>query len=581
MRSTLRVRSLPAAAVLITPLALLSARTAATQSAQPATLILTNAVVHTVDPNRPVAEAVAIDGDRIFFVGSERGALLHRGPRTRVIDLEGQTVVPGFIDAHAHLAGLGDQLQVLDLVGTTSYEEIVELVRARAQRAPEGRWIRGRGWDQNDWPDTRFPTNEALSAISPNNPVYLRRVDGHAALVNARVLETAGITRETPDPEGGRIVRDADTGEPTGVLVDRAMGLFSDLIPELTRDEQRESILLAIAECLRWGVTSIHDAGVSPQTSIGPGMLEVYRELAERGQFRIRNYVMIRSDEETLERFFESGPEVGLYNNHLTVRAIKISADGALGSRGAALIEPYSDDPGNIGLVTTPPDHIRRVAVEALKNGWQLNVHAIGDRGNRLVLDAFESALEEVPVADHRFRIEHAQVLHWTDIPRFAELDVLPSMQQTHQMSDMYWAVDRIGWTRAQGAYAWRSLLNSGVVIPSGTDFPVEPVNPFRTFLAAIARQDEKGWPSGGWFPNQLMTREEALKSMTIWAAYGAFEEDIKGSITAGKLADLVVLSQDIMSIPPRRILDTTIEMTIVGGEIVYTPQNDGVHTSN
>ena len=581
MRSTLRVRSLPAAAVLIASLVLLSARTAAPQSAEPAALILTNAVVHTVDPNRPLAEAVAIAGDRILFVGSERGALLHRGARTQVIDLEGHTVVPGFIDAHAHLAGLGDQLQVLDLVGTTSYEEIVELVRARVQGAPEGRWIRGRGWDQNDWSDTRFPTNEALSAVSPNNPVYLRRVDGHAALVNARVLEMAGIARDTPDPEGGRIVRDADTGEPTGVLVDRAMGLFADLIPELTRDEQSESILLAIAECLRWGVTSIHDAGVSPQTSIGPGMLEVYRELAERGQFRIRNYVMIRSDEETLERFFESGPEVGLYNNHLTVRAIKISADGALGSRGAALLEPYRDDPGNIGLVTTPPDHICRVAVEALKNGWQLNVHAIGDRGNRLVLDAFESALEEVPVADHRFRIEHAQVLHWTDIPRFAELDVLPSMQQTHQMSDMYWAVDRIGWTRAQGAYAWRSLLNSGVVIPSGTDFPVEPVNPFRTFLAAIARQDENGWPSGGWFPNQLMTREEALKSMTIWAAYGAFEEDIKGSITAGKLADLVVLSQDIMSIPPRRILDTTIEMTIVGGEIVYTPQNDGVHTSN
>ncbi len=552
------------AASLLLAAGLVVALDAAAQAPEPATVILTGAIIHTVDANRPTAEAVAIRGDRIVFVGSERGALTYRGNRTRTIDLRGRTVVPGFTDAHAHLAGLGDRLSILDLMGTTSYTQIVDMVRARTREVAAASWIRGRGWDQNDWADTRLPNNRELSAASPNNPVALRRVDGHALLVNARALEIAGISRDTPDPEGGRIVRD-EAGGVTGVLVDRAMGLVNERIPDPSREEQVEAILLAVEECLRWGLTSIHDAGVGPQT------IEIYRELASQGRFRLRNYVMIRSDDETLASFFRRGPEIGLYDNHLTIRAIKISSDGALGSRGAALLEPYSDDPGNRGLVTTPPERIQRVAVEALKNGFQLNVHAIGDRANRLVLDAYEAALEEVPTADHRFRIEHAQIVHYRDIPRFAELDVIPSMQQTHQMSDMYWAMDRVGWTRVQGAYAWRSFMERGLPIVSGTDFPVEPVNPFRTFLAAITRQDEEGWPGGGWFPGQKMSREEALKSMTIWAAYGAFEEDRKGSITPGKLADLTVLSQDIMSIAPDRILDTQVEMTILGGEIVYT----------
>ena len=552
-------------ALTVAPIFLAPAARAAAQSPEPATLILTDAVIHTVDANRPEAEAVAVRGDRIVFVGSERGAMVYRGPGTRVIDLDGRTVLPGFIDAHTHLTGLGDQLRILDLVGTRSFERIIDLVSERAAAVPAGRWIEGRGWDQNDWSDTRLPEHGALSEAVPDNPVALRRVDGHALMVNARALEIAGITRDTPDPEGGRIVRDPETGEATGVLVDRAMGLVSRHIPKRSRAERIEAIELAIEEALRWGVTSIHDAGVGAET------IELYKELARDGRYRLRNYVMVRADDETLARFFKSGPEVGLYDDHLTIRSIKITIDGALGSRGAALLEPYSDEPGRTGLVTTPPERVRRVAVEALKSGFQLNVHAIGDRGNRLALDAFESALEEVPVADHRFRIEHAQVLHRQDIPRFAELDVIPSMQQTHQMSDMYWAIDRLGWTRARGAYAWRSLLDTGVTIPAGTDFPVEPVNPFRTFLAAITRADEEGWPSGGWFPGQAMTRAEALKSMTIWAAYAAFEEGVKGSITAGKLADFVVLSQDIMSVAPDRIMDTRVEMTIVGGAVVYT----------
>ncbi len=539
----------------------------AAQSPEPATLILTNAIIHTVDANRPRAKALAIGGDRILFVGSERGALLYRGDRTQVIDLKGRTVVPGFTDAHAHLLSLGDGLRILDLMGTTSYQQIVDMVASRVGGVRSGEWIRGRGWDQNDWADTRFPNHAELSAASPDNPVILRRVDGHAVLVNERALEVAGITRDTPDPEGGRIER-SESGEPTGVLVDRAMGLVGRHVPTPSREERKQAIQLGIAECLRWGLTTIHDAGVGAET------IELYKELAAEGRFALRNYVMIRADDETLAEFFGRGPEIGLYEDHLTIRAIKISADGALGSRGAALLEPYDDDPDNSGLVTTPQERIRRVAVESLKNGFQLNVHAIGDRANRLVLDAYESALEEVPVADHRFRIEHAQIVHHRDIPRFGELDVIPSMQQTHQMSDMYWALDRVGWTRIQGAYAWRSFIEQGLPVPSGTDFPVEQVNPFRTFLAAITRQDEDGWPAGGWFPEQRMSREEALKSMTIWAAYGAFEENSKGSITQGKLADLTVLSQDIMTIEPERILDTRVEMTIVGGHIEW----NGIH---
>ncbi len=548
---------------LVATFALLASAASAQSPPPPADLILTNAVIHTVDVNRPLAEAVAIRGDRIVYVGSERGAMTYRGRDTRVMDLDRLTMLPGFIDSHGHFTGLGRQLRILDLVGTRSLDEIVERVAERAGELPAGAWIEGRGWDQNDWADTRMPHHRALSDAAPDHPAVLGRVDGHALLANAKAMEIAGITRETPDPEGGRILRDAN-GEPTGVFVDEAESLIEDHIPEGTRDERIERILLAIDHLLGWGVTSIHDAGV------GRSNIDLYEELARQGRYTIRNYVMISSTDTTLDHYLERGPQVGLYDNHLTIRTIKITADGALGSRGAALLEPYSDEPGHTGLVTEQPERIREVAVRALEQGFQLNVHAIGDAANRFTLDAFESALGAVPVADHRFRIEHAQVIHYHDIPRFAELDVLPSMQQTHQMSDMYWAIDRLGWTRSRGAYAWRSLLETGVIIPAGTDFPVEPVNPFRTFLAAITRQDEDGWPAGGWFPEQKMTRDEALRSMTIWGAYAAFEEDLKGSITPGKLADFVVLSQDIMAIAPERILDTEVVMTILGGEVVY-----------
>ncbi len=530
---------------------------------QPADLVVTGARIYTVDVNRPVAEAMAVRGGRVVFIGSRQGALTHRGSATRVLELDGRTVIPGMVDAHAHLAGLGSALRTVDLVGTRSYDEVVQRVAARARELPAGTWVLGRGWDQNQWSDTRFPTHEALSRAVPDHPVYLTRVDGHAALVNAAALRSAGVVAATTDPDGGRIERASD-GSPAGVLVDAAMGLVSSRIPDAPRSEQVTAIRAAIAEANRWGLTGIHDAGV------GAGTIDHYEELARAGDFNLRNYVMIRSDDATLERYFRRGPQSGLHDGRIWIRSIKISSDGALGSRGAALLEPYSDEANHSGLVLTSPERVREVAGRALRAGFQLNTHAIGDRANRFVLDAYEAALAETPRADHRFRVEHAQILHPQDIPRFAALDVIPSMQASHQTSDMYWAERRVGSTRLLGSYAWRSLLDLGVPIPNGSDFPVEAVNPLISFHSSITRQDADGYPAGGWYPAQRMTREEALRSMTIWPAYAAFQEEVMGSLTPGKYADFVVLDRDIMRVAPEEILGTRVLATYLGGRAVY-----------
>jgi predicted amidohydrolase YtcJ len=530
---------------------------------QAADLVVLNARVYTADVNRPVAEAFAVRAGRIAFVGSARGALALVGPRTQRLDLGGQTVIPGMVDAHAHLLGLGQALRTVNLVGTRSYDEGIARVVERAKTARPGEWIRGRGWDQNDWADTRFPTHQALSRAVPNNPVYLTRVDGHAALVNAKALELAQVTTATPDPTGGRFIRDS-AGNPTGVLVDGAQGVVGRVIPAASRAELREQTLAAIAEANRWGLTGIHDAGVEADG------IAVYEDLAREGKYDLRNYVMIRSNDSTLDAFMKRGRQIGLYDGRLWIRSIKLVADGALGSRGAALLEPYSDDPGNTGLITTTPERIKSVAIRALKAGFQVNVHAIGDRANRMVLDQFEAAFREVPVADHRFRIEHAQILRYQDIPRFAELDVIPSMQGSHQTSDMYWVPNRLGWARSQGAYPWRSLLNTGVVIPNGSDFPVEAVNPLISFHSFFTRQDADNFPPGGWFPEQRTTRQEALWSITLWPAYAAFMENESGTLTAGKYADFVVLDRDIMTVAPEEVLGTRVLMTVLGGRVVY-----------
>jgi predicted amidohydrolase YtcJ len=530
---------------------------------QPADLVVTNARIYTSDATRPVAQAMAIRGGKIAFVGSERGALALAGPRTERVDAAGKTVIAGMVDAHAHLLGLGQALRTVDLVGTRSYDEIIVRVAERARTLPPGTWIRGRGWDQNDWADQRFPSHQALSRAVPNHPVYLTRVDGHAALVNAKALELAGVTSATPDPEGGRFIRDS-AGVPTGVLVDNAQGVVGRAIPAAPRSELREQTLAAIAEANRWGLTGIHDAGVAPDG------IDVYQELAREGRYNLRNYVMLRANDSVLDAFMKRGPQKALFDGRLWIRSIKLTADGALGSRGAALLEPYSDDPGNTGLITTTAERVKSVAVRALRAGFQVNVHAIGDRANRMVLDQFEAAFKEVPVADHRFRVEHAQILTYQDIPRFAQLDVIPSMQGSHQTSDMYWVPARIGWARAQGSYAWRSLLNSGIVIPNGSDFPVEAVNPLISFKAFVSRQDAAGFPPGGWMPDQRTTRQEALLSITLWPAYAAFMEQESGSLTAGKYADFVVLDQDIMTVAADDILKTNVVMTVLGGKVVY-----------
>lgn len=359
-------------------------------------------------------------------------------------------------------------------------------------------------------------------------------------------------------------MRDA-SGNATGVLIDNAMGLVYAKMPAETKAEQREGLLLAQTELNRYGLTSIGDAGVDRST------IELYEELAREGRLTVRNNVMVAGSEENLAHYFQLGPRDNVDGNHmLVVRSIKLQADGALGSRGAHLLEPYSDDAQNKGLVLEPMERIRDVAVRALRTGFQVNVHAIGDAANRESLDAIEAALKEVPTADHRFRIEHAQIVHRNDIPRFVELGIIPSMETVHQTSDMYWAENRLGWTRLQGAYAWRSFLNSGAIIAGGSDFPVESPNPLLSFHAAVTRQDADGWPVGGWLGEQKMTREEALNHLTIWPAYASFQEQHVGSLTPGKLADIVILSQDIMKVPADQILKTVVEKTMVAGKVVY-----------
>jgi len=534
-----------------------------------ADLVLVNGKIYTVDNARPIASALAVRGGRVLFVGSDAEARVLANASTRVIDLNGKTVIPGIVDAHAHLLGLGNTLARVNLAGSTSYDEVIDRVKGFSKDVKPGEWILGRGWDQNRWTSKEFPTHDALSRAFPNNPVVLTRIDGHALLANAKAMELARVSAATTDPEGGRIMRLA-SGAPSGVFVDKAQSLIGRAVPEATRADTRKAILAAISESNRWGLTGVHDAGENAET------IGIYEELAKAGGYNLRNYVMLSDPGEPgspaalRNPYLRRGPQSALYDGHLWVRAIKLYADGALGSRGAALLAPYADEPTNSGLLVSRPEHLRAWAETSLRSGFQVNVHAIGDRGNRIVLDAFESALRTVPRADHRFRIEHAQVLSPEDIPRFAKLGVIPSMQPTHQTSDMRWAETRVGPQRIRGAYAWRSLLNTGVVIPSGTDFPVEEVNPLLTFHAAVTRQDPTNRPIGGWYPEQKMTREEALQSMTIWPAYAGFQESMLGSLTPGKYADFVVLDRDIMRIPDTEILATRVVSTWIGGKRVY-----------
>ena len=542
----------------------LCAAVAAAQTGEPS-LILHHARIYTVNPANTIAEAIAVQGDRIVRVGSDADVLKLRASSTRVIDLSGATVIPGLHDAHGHFTGLGAFLQSLNLRGTTSYQQIVDRVRERVAKARPGEWILGRAWDQNDWADTRFPTHHALSAVSPNNPVYLTRVDGHAGLANRAAMMLAGLTAATTDPAGGRIIRGAGN-EPTGVLIDNAQGLVSSRIPAVSDRQLEEQILLADGEMRRLGITTVHDAGTDGRT------VDAYKRLIDAGRLKTRLYVMLRGPLAFLQPFFAKRPVTDYANHRLAVRAIKIVVDGALGSRGAAMLEPYDDEPGSRGLLTTMPEEIYAQTLAASKAGFQTAVHAIGDRANRIVLDTFERVQREVPGARAlRMRVEHAQILDAKEIPRFAALGVIVSMQATHATSDMPWVPARIGRARMEeGAYVWRKILATGAVIANGSDFPVEEPDPMRGLYAAITRQDASGQPGDGWMADQRMTRQEALVSFTTSAAFAAHAESLTGSLESGKLADLVVLSSDVMRVPPADILKTTAQMTIVGGEIVY-----------
>ncbi len=542
----------------------LSARLFA-QAPPPATLVVTSATIYTADSAHPRAEALAARDDRIVFVGSNADAAAFTGPATVRIDAGGRPLYPGFIDAHAHLRNLSLILATLDLRGVPSYDSLVALVLSRAGQAASGTWIRGRGWDQNLW-GTGFPTNVLLSRATPDNPVYLRRVDGHAALVNKAALRLAGITRNTPDPPGGRIIHDAN-GEPTGVLIDVAFQLVERVIPPDDLETRRATTIPAIAEANRFGLTGIHDPGIEAPD------LATYESMAREGRFNLRSYLMILAESDTasfLAAQLAQKPRLGLYNGHLWIRAVKIELDGALGSRGAALLEPYSDDPDNSGHYRIPPAQMAHIVLRALRAGYQMAIHAIGDRANRAVLDTYAAALTQIPSPDHRFRVEHAQVLSAQDIQRFAQLGVIPSMQGSHQTSDMPWVADRIGPLRVRGAYVWRSLRETGVIIPNGSDAPVESINPLVSFHSFVTRQNADNYPAAGWFPAQRLTREEALLGMTLWPAYAAFMENEVGSLAPGKYADFVILDQDIMAVPAERILSTKVLRTVLGGATVF-----------
>jgi predicted amidohydrolase YtcJ len=542
---------------------------ASSEDARYADLVLVNGKIVTVDDDRPEAEALAADDGRIVAVGSRGEVEGWIGPETEVIDLEGGLAVPGLIEGHAHFMGLGDSKIQLDLRGAGSWEEIVTAVAEAAAAAEPGEWIRGRGWHQEKWrtePEPAvegFPVHDALSAATPENPVLLTHASGHALFANAVAMELAGIDGDTPDPPGGEILRDADG---------RATGLFRETAEELIHrargtggvpPEARRMVALASEECLSKGITSFHDAGSSFET------IDFLRRMAAEGALGVRLWVMALGDDEALAERIGEVREATRDDPWVEVGGVKLWLDGALGARGAWLLEPYADQPDSTGLNLVPIERAREVAEVAIANDVQLCIHAIGDRANREVLDLYEATFAEHPEkSDLRWRIEHAQHLHPDDVPRFAELGVLPAMQAVHCTSDGPWVPERLGEERSrEGAYVWRDLLDAGAVIVNGTDAPVEDVDPIANFHAAVTREMADGT---AFYPEQRMTREEALRSATLDAAYGAFQEDVKGSLEVGKLADVTVLSQDLLTVPEDRILDTEVVYTIVGGEVAY-----------
>ena len=539
---------------------------------EPVDVVLHNGKIITVDELHPEVQALGIRGDQIVVVGTNEEVDAYIGETTEVIDLEGQLAVPGFIESHGHFLGVGNAQMQLSLMDVQNWEEIVEMVAAAVEEAQPGQLIRGRGWHQEKWnplPERNvegFPLHDQLSEVSPNNPVLLTHASGHATFANARAMEMSGITSATPDPDGGEILRDA-RGNPIGVFRETASGLLRGASADATPPDPRRQAELAVQEALAKGITSFQDAGSSFET------VDLLKNMVDDGSLGIRLWVMLRESNEALAARGKDYRMIGYGDNRLTVRAIKRSIDGALGSRGAWLLAPYSDSPESTGLNTTTPESISETAAWAIDNDFQLCVHAIGDRANRETLDLYQRTFEANPdKTGLRWRDEHTQHLHPDDIPRFAELGVIASMQGVHSTSDGPYVVARLGEQRAaEGAYVWKSLIETGAVVANGTDAPVEDVSPIASYYATVSRRLADG---SVFFPEQRLSRLEALKTYTINAAFAAFEEDLKGSLTVGKLADITVLSKDVMTIPEDEISSTEVAHTIVGGRVMYSRTN-------
>ncbi len=545
---------------------LIGAVAAGCEPSPTADLILTNGNVITLDDEAPQAQAIAIAGERILAVGDNDVVDRHRGPNTEVIELGGMTVVPGLVDAHLHFPNLGaDRSHLVELDDTRSLEEALALVRRRASNLEPGEWVTGSGWHLGNWGTVTWPSAADLDAVAPDNPVALVGMHSHASWLNSLALEAAGITKDRPDPDDGIIQRDP-AGAPTGILIENAQWIVREVIPAQQREPLKERIKKSVALAHSYGFTGAHDIGTSLEA------VRAYRELIAEGElpFRINGVVRIWTTGPILDSLMAMGPIIAEGDHRLTVRSTKMSIDGALGARGAALLAPYSDEPSTAGVIRVTPEQLSAILSQCLENGFSAAMHAIGDRGNRIVLDAVEQALQENPVEDHRMRVEHAQIVALEDIARFADLDLIASFQWIHATLDMPWAEDRVGPERIKGGYAWRTFLDQGVRIVGGSDEGARTFSPFMGIHAAVARQDGEGNPEGGWYPDQRLTRLEALKSYTLDAAYASFEEDVLGSIAAGKFADLTVLSKDIMTVPAHEILETQAVMTIVGGSVVY-----------
>ncbi|CAA9243766.1 MAG: FIG00481917: hypothetical protein [uncultured Chthoniobacterales bacterium] len=539
-----------------------------TRAAEIAETIFVNANVYTGSDRAPRAEAVAVKNGRVLLVGKNEAVRKLADKATRVVDLAGRTVVPGLTDAHCHIFGIGEREMHLNLEGTSTREDFLAKVKERAAQIEPGKWVTGRGWIETFWSPPDFPTARELDEIAPDKPVFLTRADGHAAVVNSAALRIAGITAETASPFGGEILKEKEGGAPTGMLLDHAQELVEKHVPPPTTADKEQALLLGAKRSVELGWTQVHNAGSSVED------VAVMRRLYEAGNVKLRIYNAVSGPGEAADRLFAEGPTVGAFGGRFTQRLIKFYADGALGSRGAALLEKYADA-DTAGFFTNKPEALRPAFEHALRRGIQVQTHAIGDRANRLVLDLYEEVFKAVPPADRkerepRWRVEHAQVISAPDIPRFAKLGVIPSMQPSHAISDLFFAPSRLGKERLAGAYAWQSLIKSGAIIPGGSDAPVERGEPMIEFYAAVARKSLKGESKDGWHPEQAVSREQALKMFTAWPAYAAFEENERGSIEVGKLADLTVLSSDIMKIPHPEILKARCVMTVIGGETVF-----------